>query len=283
MVPPAPVAGWKYSAYRILSGFAALFPSTKAALHPHLPVARVNTQGHPFVVTPTDNLCEYKMWKYKRILEPQSVALLQQEVRGKRALMYDLGANIGIFSVLIGEKMGPGSRILCFEPNPEMAARLAGNLDLNNAGKIARIHQVALGPEAGEGNLSLDGKNLGASTLLGAGLDQNGAFKGLIRVPIRPLAEYVDTATNYDVVVMKVDIEGFEDQALLPFFDSVDAAFWPDAILIETMHAHVWKTDLVAELAGRGYAIVATPEHNTFFRRAPGAAQAAKRSLSQRK
>lgn len=44
---------------------------------------------------------------------------------------YDLGANIGFFSLLAARLVGPSGRVFSFEADPEIAARLAENLSYN--------------------------------------------------------------------------------------------------------------------------------------------------------
>ncbi len=44
---------------------------------------------------------------------------------------YDLGANIGYYSLLAARNVGPDGRVFSFEPNPEVAARLRRNLARN--------------------------------------------------------------------------------------------------------------------------------------------------------
>ena len=69
--------------------------------------------------------------------------------------------------------------------------------------------------------------------------------------------------------MLKIDIEGFEDQALAPFFDSADESLWPTHVLIEIAHQHIWQRDLMAMLAERGYAEIFRTEENRLLTRNP--------------
>ena len=67
--------------------------------------------------------------------------------------------------------------------------------------------------------------------------------------------------------LLKIDIEGFEDQALTPFFENADAALWPRAILIEIAHQAIWQNDLISLLASNGYSeIFRTAENRLLVR-----------------
>jgi FkbM family methyltransferase len=46
-------------------------------------------------------------------------------------VFYDLGANIGLFSLLASRIVGAGGRVISFEPDPEIAARLRANIARN--------------------------------------------------------------------------------------------------------------------------------------------------------
>jgi hypothetical protein len=65
--------------------------------------------------------------------------------------------------------------------------------------------------------------------------------------------------------MLKIDIEGFEDRALLPYLDKMPKESWPRYILIEVCHGKSWKRDVVAELAAKGYAEVYRNRRNIHF------------------
>lgn len=46
-------------------------------------------------------------------------------------VFYDLGANIGLFSLLASRIVGPSGKVVSFEPDPQIAARLRGNIARN--------------------------------------------------------------------------------------------------------------------------------------------------------
>ncbi|HKI11148.1 MAG TPA: FkbM family methyltransferase [Candidatus Acidoferrum sp.] len=56
---------------------------------------------------------------------------------------YDLGANIGYFSLIAARLVGPTGRVVSFEADPEIAARLRENLARNNFSH-ARVEQKAV-------------------------------------------------------------------------------------------------------------------------------------------
>jgi len=61
-------------------------------------------------------------------------------------IVYDVGANIGLYSCLLGQHLGQGS-LYAFEPLPANATRIRKNVRLNDLGDTVTVRQVALGSE----------------------------------------------------------------------------------------------------------------------------------------
>lgn len=197
--------------------------------------------------------------------EPVEAAELQtfrSLVKGKRVLFYDIGGNAGIFSLIVAQVAKAGSRIIAFEPNPEMQRRFARNVALNGFDNI-EIRPVALGPAEGEAFLSIvKAGNLGQASLSdlagGAGY----------RVPLRRLPDEMASPEGYDRTLMKIDVEGHEPGVLAPLLDpDRTTGHWPDYIMLEHTGAEAWGVDLIAELKARGYAEHLRTAENTFLKR----------------
>lgn len=62
--------------------------------------------------------------------EPAVQQAMQKYLR-RGMTFYDLGASIGFFSLLAARLVGPSGRVVSFEADPEIAARLAENLSYN--------------------------------------------------------------------------------------------------------------------------------------------------------
>ncbi len=64
-------------------------------------------------------------------------------------IVADVGANLGYFTLLMAELVGPTGRVHAFEPNPCMFRLLRRNLDINGFLAWAELHEIALGESDG--------------------------------------------------------------------------------------------------------------------------------------
>jgi len=69
----------------------------------------------------------------RRLLQPGDVA-------------FDLGANVGLFTLPMARRVGPAGAVHAFEPHPGVRRRLIGNLALNNLRNVVVSH-LALGAD----------------------------------------------------------------------------------------------------------------------------------------
>lgn len=119
----------------------------------------------------------------------------------------DIGANIGLMTVLAAHVVGPEGRVVAFEPNPSARAILSRNVELNGLGNV-EVSAHAIGAEATRARIYEGvGSNRGRATLMGAGADTTVAEVEVIR-----LSDYFNATERVDMV--KIDIEGFELDAL---------------------------------------------------------------------
>jgi FkbM family methyltransferase len=84
-------------------------------------------------------------------LEPEVQEALRRHV-GPGAVVFDIGANLGFFSLLSASLAGPTGRIEAFEPVPSSAAAVRANASLNSFSNV-RVHDVAVADKPGEARL----------------------------------------------------------------------------------------------------------------------------------
>lgn len=219
------------------------------------PEFTLRIQGWTMRLRPANNRTDARALENGTFPEAKSLEKVLGLLRDGGTLI-DVGANCGAFSV---PAAAAGARVIALEPNPAIADRLRENLRLNGA--TADIRDCALGPDRGVATFYVR-RSFGLSSLRPD--DRALATRD---VDLVPLDDLVAEARQRPVVV-KVDIEGFEGQALTPFFERADADLLPEAILLETSHEQRWDADLRGALVGRGYTSEFEGDGNTLFLRA---------------
>jgi FkbM family methyltransferase len=126
-----------------------------------------------------------------------------------------------------------------FALNPRLAERLTLNL-----------HQTAVGGDA-PGTLTI-------STPESAGQASARVKAGdpTIEVPVTPMLTLLNQSGVSTLDLLKIDVEGFEDGVLFPFFAQASKDLHPKAVVMEACHAHRWERDCEALLLEQGYRIV---------------------------
>lgn len=115
----------------------------------------------------------------------------------------DIGANLGYFSLLMGDLVGPTGRVVAFEPNPRMAERARRSAHVNGFAGITQVHEVALSDHSGDTMMFVpptEPKNAHFSQAMGR--------EGEIRVRVQR-ADAFDAILDADFI--KIDTEGAEE------------------------------------------------------------------------
>jgi FkbM family methyltransferase len=119
----------------------------------------------------------------------------------------DCGANVGLASLLFKRRC-PLSRITAYEADPDLVAVLRTNLDANRAADVETVH-AALWTQGGRVTFQADGSESG---MIGA---LSGAVTGTaVEVPSLRLRDVIENDPNGHIDLLKLDIEGAEDQVL---------------------------------------------------------------------
>ncbi|HMD41193.1 MAG TPA: FkbM family methyltransferase [Candidatus Acidoferrum sp.] len=136
--------------------------------------------------------------------EPEVQEALQQNLRPGMTF-YDIGANIGFFSLLAARLVGKEGRVVAFEADPEVAARLREHVARNSFGWIT-VEEKAVWSEpravffARTDPATSPDRGLGHVVPVGAG--------DTIQVDAVPLDDYTCTQPAADF--LKCDVEGAE-------------------------------------------------------------------------
>jgi hypothetical protein len=85
-------------------------------------------------------------------------------------------------------------------------------------------------------------------------------------VPITTLISLCEKFDLNRIDGMKIDVEGFEEAVLLPFFEQASDALLPRLIVIED-NRDSWEIDILEAAAQRGYRLARKTRMNLLLRR----------------
>jgi FkbM family methyltransferase len=142
-------------------------------------------------------------------LEPSVQEALRRTVRPGH-VFYDVGANIGFFTLVGARLVGPTGRVVAFEPVPWCAEAVGRNIELNDLDH-AEIREEAVGAEAGHARLLVVGE---ASWSHLASTGRHADVRDEIDVEVTTIDELVAADAVPPPDVLKVDTEGAELQVL---------------------------------------------------------------------
>ena len=124
----------------------------------------------------------------------------------------EIGANVGLFTLLMCHRAGPNGSVYAFECDPVLAQLARDNLELNGFSRIGTIDERAVSKAAGTVTFRATTRHRGGGTLV-AGLQQIPELTESERETISVQATTLDTfLATYDrkIDFLKIDAEGAE-------------------------------------------------------------------------
>jgi FkbM family methyltransferase len=185
--------------------------------------------------------------------EPAVQAALQEHVR-PGMVFFDIGANIGFFSLLAARLVGPQGRVVAFEADPEVAARLREHISRNDFPWMT-AEQKAVWCQPG--TVSFARTDPATSPDRGLGHVVSAPAPGTIQVDAISLDHFMGTGLAPDF--LKCDVEGAEVEVFRGA-QRLLAEKRP-GILCE-MHSDENRRILLAEFARHRYSCKALDEYH---------------------
>ncbi len=157
-------------------------------------------------------------------------------------VVLEVGANIGIFTVLLARWLAPHGHVYAFEPTPTAKAALEDHLRLNRVEEMATVISSALSDSPGMAKFYADGTS-GQNTL--SATHSRVPSAQCIVVSVDTLDAYC-LANNLKPQLIKIDVEGFEYHVLRGSMQTVASA--APRIVVE-FHPMLWaETGVTREL-----------------------------------
>jgi len=176
-------------------------------------------------------------------MEPEQTAAMAEVIR-PGGVFFDIGANVGYYTILASRSVGSNGKVIAFEPVPRNIELLRQHIDLNTAAN------VILRPQAVSGTKGTVRFSLGPDSAMGH-----------IAVANKGDGELeVETTTLDDIVselgilpdVMKIDVEGAEREVFLGAAKMFETA---KPVIFLSTHSDELRTWCLEHLRGRGYTV----------------------------
>ncbi len=161
------------------------------------------------------------------IYEPLATDLVRKAVKGGD-VVFDIGANIGYYTLIFAKVVGERGKVFAFEPDPQNFALLRKNVEINGYHNVVLVRK-AISNKTGRAKLYLCEENTADHRIYDSGDGRASIAIDAIRL--------CDFLKDYDgrVDMIKMDIEGAEAGAIegmSALFEStkdisIITEFWP--------------------------------------------------------
>jgi FkbM family methyltransferase len=137
--------------------------------------------------------------------EPDVTAYFRDRVR-TGMVVFDIGANVGHFTLLAAKRVGPTGQVYAFEASPTEYKKLTANVALNRLTNVV-TNPMAVCDRTGTVSFQVCSDGLGLYNSLGTPLRQTATS---LQVPCTSLDDYLQATGMVRVDVLKIDVEGAE-------------------------------------------------------------------------
>jgi FkbM family methyltransferase len=150
------------------------------------------------------NLYYFGLW------EPNLSAWIESRL-SPGDVFIDVGANIGYFTLLAANRVGPSGAVVAVEAMPAIFQHLASHVAANGLSNTRLINEAAVGPDDPYEVLLYWG---GAGNIGSSGMLQHATQTESVKVNARTLAQMLTPDEYRRARLIKVDVEGVEGRTI---------------------------------------------------------------------
>jgi len=138
--------------------------------------------------------------------EPLNTKLFAQNLK-EGMICFDIGANIGYYTLLESKIVGDSGKIIAIEPSPVNFKQLQKNIQNENANNV-ELYQMAGGDKNGTLKFLLD-PHSNLSRIISK--EESEKISGnIIDVPVKKLDSFLDELSIKSLDLIRMDVEGYE-------------------------------------------------------------------------
>jgi FkbM family methyltransferase len=166
-----------------------------------------------------------------RLYERSELTFVEKSLKPGMTVL-DIGANVGLYSVVSGHAVGPSGKVIALEPDPESFHYLQESIRENGLQNIQPA-QLAASDQEGMSRLYTSSSNRGDSRLY-----NNELSDGSVDIHTVRLDDFLPTVGVRELDFVKIDVQGFEGHALAGMEETIRRSphlvmmseFWPEGL-----------------------------------------------------
>ncbi|OIJ68145.1 FkbM family methyltransferase [Streptomyces mangrovisoli] len=143
------------------------------------------------------------------VWEPHMTGWLERRLKPGDTFV-DVGANVGIFSVLASQLVGERGRVVAIEASPVFHGRLTQQLRLNGCGNVRALNAAVADTHRTLTFVLASSRNMGANSIV----PYDGPAESAFDIAALPLPELLAEDEAATARVIKIDVEGAEGQVV---------------------------------------------------------------------
>lgn len=166
---------------------------------------------------------DYEVWRAQNLFTKEEGTIQWLGRLQPGDVLYDVGANIGLYSLVGGKAVGPGGHVYAFEAHVGNASRLLRNIRLNKLTETVQVLAIALHDREGFFPFNYTSNEPGSSgSQLGHTLTEFGQNFPPVATELK-YATTLDALVKGDVIrppqAIKIDVDGNEPLILAGMVD----------------------------------------------------------------
>ena len=80
------------------------------------------------------------------------------------------------------------------------------------------------------------------------------------------LNEFISQKSIKNIDALKIDVEGYEDRVLMPFFKNSPVTLLPKLVIIEHSSLNEWKENVINWMVNNNYSLIYKSRGNSVFK-----------------
>jgi len=164
----------------------------------------VSVNGYNLSLLPNDDGISTELALFNTH-EPLNTKLLAQNLK-KGMVCFDIGANIGYYTLLESKIVGEEGKVIAIEPSPVNFTQLQKNIQNEKANNV-ELYQMAGGDQNGTIKFLLDPHSNLSRIILNEDSKPEGE---IVDVPVKKLDSFLDEFSIKKLDFIRMDVEGYE-------------------------------------------------------------------------